>query len=58
MCAANGLERIGRQLKLPEPYVLLSVARCGSMGKAFLEGDPEASKLVKSSNLTRNVDIL
>jgi hypothetical protein len=36
MCAANGLKRIGRQLKLPEPYVLLSVARWGSMGKGVL----------------------
>jgi DNA-binding transcriptional LysR family regulator len=54
-------KRLGRHLKLRELSVLLTVARCGSMGKAAAElalSQPAISKAIADIEFTLGVRLL
>ena len=54
-------KRLGRHLKLRDLNVLLTVARCGSMGKAAAElalSQPAVSKVIADMEFTLGVRLL
>ena len=54
-------QRLGRNLKLRDLSVLLTVARCGSMGKAAAElalSQPTVSKAIADMEFTLGVRLL
>ena len=54
-------QRLGRDLKLRDLNVLLTVARCGSMGKAAAElalSQPAISKAIAEMEFTLGVRLL